>query len=135
MLFASRFVEVECRRKPPPARTSLTSGYDTTWQLPFKVIGRNGVDLNEKWKPHPQTYLSVAVDGFPNMFMSLGPNSILGAGVLLPVLEYAVGYAVQATAKIQRERIKSMEVKASAVRDFDDYIEVRRETAILFSAV
>ena len=83
------------------------------------------MSLNERWKPHPTTYLSVAVDGFPNMFMSLGPNSVIGAGVLLPIIEYAVMYAVQATAKMQRERLKSMEPKARAVRDFDRYIEVR----------
>ena len=75
----------------------MLSGYDTSWQLPFKIIGRNGVDLNDKWKPYPKTYLSMAVDGFPNMFMSLGPNSVIGAGTLLPIMEYAVMYAVQAT--------------------------------------
>ena len=104
----------------------MRSGYDTSWQLPFKIIGRNGVDLNDKWKPYPKTYLSMAVDGFPNMFMSLGPNSVIGAGTLLPIMEYAVMYAVQATAKIQRERLKSMEVKSRAVNDFDKYIQVCR---------
>ena len=104
----------------------MRSGYDTSWQLPFKIIGRNGVDLNDKWKPYPRTYLSMAVDGFPNMFMSLGPNSVIGAGTLLPIMEYAVMYAVQATAKIQRERLKSIEVKSKAVNDFDKYIQVRR---------
>ena len=68
----------------------------------------------------------MAVDGFPNMFMSLGPNSVIGAGTLLPIMEYAVMYAVQATAKIQRERLKSIEVKSKAVNDFDKYIQVRR---------
>ncbi|KAM5545289.1 hypothetical protein V8D89_001400 [Ganoderma adspersum] len=99
------------------------TGYDTSWQLPFQIVGRDGVDLNAKWRPHPTSYLSMCVDGFPNMFMALGPNSIIGAGVLLPILETAVGYAVQAAAKMQRERIKSMEVKRSAVRDFDRYME------------
>ena len=66
----------------------------------------------------------MAVDGFPNMFMSLGPNSVIGTGILLGILEAAVMYAVQATAKMQRERLKSMEPKARAVRDFDRYIEV-----------
>ena len=67
----------------------------------------------------------MAVDEFPNMFMCLGPNSILGAGMLMPLIEHTVGYAVQATAKIQRERLKSMEVKAEAVKAFDEYIDVR----------
>ncbi|KAI0763006.1 FAD/NAD(P)-binding domain-containing protein [Fomes fomentarius] len=99
------------------------TGYDTSWQLPFDIIGRNGVNLNEKWKPHPTSYLSMCVDEFPNMFMCLGPNSILGAGLVLPVLEYTVMYAVQVTAKMQRERLKSIEAKPEVVRAFDDYIE------------
>ena len=84
------------------------------------------MDINDKWKPHPVSYMSVCVDGFPNMFMSLGPNSSIGAGGLLPIIENTVMYAVQATAKIQRERLKSMEVKVAAVQAFDSYIEVRQ---------
>ncbi|RPD58021.1 flavin-binding monooxygenase [Lentinus tigrinus ALCF2SS1-7] len=99
------------------------TGYDTSWQLPFKIIGRNGVDINEKWKPYPTSYLSMCVDEFPNMFMALGPNSVIGAGTLLPILEVSVGYAVQAVAKMQRERLKTMEVKPDAVREFDQIIE------------
>ncbi|KAI8972557.1 FAD/NAD-P-binding domain-containing protein [Trametes punicea] len=100
------------------------TGYDTSYQLPFKVIGRNGLDINERWKPHAVSYLSVAVDGFPNMFMSLGPNSAIASGTLLPLIEYQVMYAVQATAKLQRERLKSIEVKPEALQDFDEYLEV-----------
>ncbi|KAI0653122.1 FAD/NAD-P-binding domain-containing protein [Cubamyces menziesii] len=99
------------------------TGYDTSYQLPFKIIGKDGVDINERWKPHPTTYLSVAVDGYPNMFLSLGPNSAIASGTLISLIEYQIGYAVQATAKLQRERLKSIEVKAEAVKDFDDYIE------------
>ena len=110
-------------------RRSLTPaepiGYDTTFQLPLKIIGRNGVELNERWKPHPVSYLSVAVDGFPNFFMSFGPNSGVGSGSLLALMEFEIMYAVQATAKLQRERLKSIEVKPEALRDFDQYIDVR----------
>ena len=102
----------------------IASGYDTSFQLPFPIIGKDGVDINEKWKPHPTSYLSVAVDGYPNMFMSLGPNSAVATGTLIPMIEYQIEYAIQATAKLQRERLKSIEVKAEAVQDFDDYIEV-----------
>ena len=66
----------------------------------------------------------MCVDEFPNMFMCLGPNSIIGAGSLLPILESAVEYTVQAAAKMQRERLKSIEVKPELVRAFDEYLEV-----------
>lgn len=40
-------------------------------------------------------------------------------------MECQVEYAIQATLKLQRERLKSMEVKAEAVDDFEEYIDVR----------
>ena len=58
----------------------------------------------------------MAVDGFPNMFMVMGPNSIVGTGPFIEVIEAGVGYAVKAVAKMQRERLKSVEVKREAVK-------------------
>ncbi|KAI1782736.1 FAD/NAD(P)-binding domain-containing protein [Ganoderma leucocontextum] len=121
--FTATGIETEDGQRKDLDLVFCATSYDTSWQLPFKIVGCNGVDLNEKWKPFPTSYLSVCVDGFPNRFMSLGPNSVIGAGVLLPILEFAVAYAVQATVKMQRERLKSMEVKLRAVQDFDKYIE------------
>ena len=94
------------------------------------MIGRNGVDLREKWKPFPKTYLTVCVDEFPNCFFAGGPNSCTGAGVYLGMLEGQVDYAVQVAQKLQRERLKSIEVKAGAVEDFDEILEVREITGI-----
>ncbi|KAK0481439.1 FAD/NAD-binding domain-containing protein [Armillaria novae-zelandiae] len=98
------------------------TGFDTSWRFPFSFIGRNGIELSEKFASHPRTYLSVAVDGFPNWFQGLGPNSGVGAGSLLLLMERQVDYAVAATLKLQRERLKSIEVKSEAVDDFDDYL-------------
>ncbi|KAF8899234.1 FAD/NAD-binding domain-containing protein [Infundibulicybe gibba] len=104
-------------------RRCVMTGFDTSYKLFFPVVGRNGVLLNEKYDPYPRTYLSVAVDGFPNWFQSLGPNGGLGAGSLLILMQSQVNYAVEATLKLQRERLKSMEVKKEAVDDFDEYLE------------
>ncbi|KDQ51118.1 hypothetical protein JAAARDRAFT_140775 [Jaapia argillacea MUCL 33604] len=99
------------------------TGYDTSFQYPFTFIGRNGRSLHEAYTPHPRTYLTVAVDGFPNFFQSLGPNSGVGSGSLLVLIERQLDYAVAATLKLQRERYKSVEVKKEAVDDFDQYLE------------
>ena len=99
------------------------TGYDTSFQLPFEIVGRDGVRLNDKWQPHPETYLTMCVDGFPNMFMVLGPNSGIGSGSMLIMIEYEVMYAVQAALKMQRERLRSIEVKREALMDFDAYLE------------
>ena len=100
-------------------------GFDTSFKLDFEIIGRGGINLNDHYTPHPKTYLGVAVDGFPNMFQALGPNSIVGAGNLLLVMERQVDYAVAATLKLQRERLKSIEVRGEAVDEFEQYIDVR----------
>ena len=49
----------------------------------------------------------------------------MGSGSLLALIEQQVNYAVQAAMKMQRERLKSIEVKELAMRDYDRYLEVR----------
>jgi len=99
------------------------TGYDTSFQLPFDIVGRSGVTLNQKWSPHPTTYLACCVDSFPNYFFSLGPNAAVGSGSLTAVIERHVEFAVQATKKLQRERLRTIEVKEEALKDFDEYLE------------
>jgi hypothetical protein len=41
------------------------------------------------------------------------------------ILERQIEYAIKATLKLQRERLKSIEVKKEAARDYDEYLEVR----------
>ena len=103
----------------------LFIGYDTSFQLPFPVVGRGGKTLQERFSPHPETYLTICVDGFPNWFLSLGPNSGVGSGSLLVMIERQIDYSVAAAEKLQKERLKSIEVKKEAVADFDEYLEVR----------
>lgn len=78
--------------------------------------------MNERFKPHPETYLTICADGFPNWFMSLGPNSGIGSGSLLVIIERQVDYAIAAARKLQREQLKSIEPKKEAVADFDEYL-------------
>ena len=99
-------------------------GYDASFRLPFTVVGRNGCTLNDRFSPHPETYLTICTDGFPNWFMALGPNSGIGSGSLLVMIERQIDYAIEAVKKLQREHLKSIEVKKEAVADFDEYLEV-----------
>ncbi|KAF8498886.1 FAD/NAD(P)-binding domain-containing protein [Gautieria morchelliformis] len=99
------------------------TGFDTTWKPPYTVIGRDGLKLQEKWSEYPLAYLGIAIDGFPNWFLSLGPNSGIGSGSLLVILERQIDYITAAIAKLQRERLKTIEVKTAAVKDFDEYLQ------------
>ena len=58
--------------------------------------------------------------------MSLGPNSAVGTGSQLIIMEREIDYAIEAAKKLQREHLKSIEVKSKAVRDYDEYVKVGR---------
>ncbi|KAH9934327.1 uncharacterized protein B0H18DRAFT_869878 [Fomitopsis serialis] len=99
------------------------TGYDYSFQLPFPVVGRSGITIQERWAQYPSTYMSLCTDGFPNWFMALGPNSGVSSGSQLAVIEHQVDYMIEATKKLQRGRLKSIDVKPEVVRDFDEYVE------------
>ena len=58
------------------------------------------------------------------MFFALGPNSAVGSGSLLALIEKQVEFAVEVGQKMVRERVKSVTVKTEAVDDFEEYIDV-----------
>lgn len=62
---------------------------------PMGVIGRDGVDLADAWSDRPNAYLSVAVPGFPNLFMINGPNGPVGNFSLIEVAEIQFAYIQQ----------------------------------------
>lgn len=99
------------------------TGFDTSSIPPFPVVGKNGATMAEKFTPFPKSYLTLAVDEFPNYFMMLGPNAGIGAGSLNPVLEGQGEYIIKCIRKLQKEDYLSMTPKKERVDDFSDYVE------------
>lgn len=99
------------------------TGFDTTFTPRFPVRGRGGVSLADRWEKTTETYLSVAADGFPNYFICFGPNSALGEGNLLLILEKEIDYFTDCVRKIQRDNISTMSVRPEAVRGFTQYCD------------
>ncbi|KAF4950259.1 hypothetical protein FGADI_8310 [Fusarium gaditjirri] len=99
------------------------TGYDVEAAPTYQLTGRNGTTLAEKWKPHWETYISLAVDEFPNFFLVGGPNCGLGSGSLLSVFEAQGDYIVKAIRKLQKEDYATIEAKPERVADFSQYID------------
>ncbi len=52
------------------------TGFDTANMVgTMEVIGRDGRNLRDEWQDDPRAYLGVAVPGYPNYFLTVGPNS------------------------------------------------------------
>lgn len=99
------------------------TGFDTTCTPRFEIRGRDGVLLAEHWKETPETYISIATDGFPNYFISLGPNAALGEGNLLLLIEKELDYFTRCVQKMQRDNIRAMAPRRDAVRRFTKYCD------------
>jgi len=108
------------------------TGFNVSSPPPFYVEGKNGVSLQQKFLPHAETYLAVGVDGFPNFFMMLGPNSAIGSGSLTMMIEIEGDYITKCIRKLQKEDYITMMPKPERVQDFSDYcVEYFKKTVYM----
>jgi cation diffusion facilitator CzcD-associated flavoprotein CzcO len=67
---------------------------------PMNIRGPGGIDLRTSWRKGARAYLGIAVRGFPNLFLMYGPNTNLGSGSIVYMLERQAGYIGQAVDNI-----------------------------------
>lgn len=100
------------------------TGFDTSFKPRISIIGRNGVNLADKWtKEDPEAYFGTLVSEMPNYFSFIGPNSPVSNGSLVQAIQMTGVYIYNCINKIQTQGIKSMEVRHDAVREYNDYIQ------------
>lgn len=113
-LASGRVVEVDA--------LACATGFRTSAPPNFEVVGKNGLTLAQRWQQHPESYMSMMVDGFPNYLMMFGPNSAIGFGSLTKILENECDYCVKVLRKMQKEDYATIEPKPERVKDFQQYI-------------
>lgn len=106
------------------------TGFDVSHRPQYPLIGQNNVDLRDKWKDDPFSYLSVGTDGFPNYFIMMGPNCLGGHGSLVESLNWTGDYFARWIKKMCTEDIKSIAPKTSAVQAFNTYCDEVHKTLV-----
>lgn len=106
------------------------TGFDVSHRPRYPLKGQNDVDLADKWKDEPESYVSVAVSGFPNYFMMMGPNCLGGHGSLVESLNWTGDYIVKWIKKIATEDIKCVAPKQSVVEAFNRYSDEIHKTLV-----
>jgi cation diffusion facilitator CzcD-associated flavoprotein CzcO len=76
-----------------------------------RVRGRDGQLLADLWQGSPYAYQSVAVSGYPNAFVMLGPNVGNGHGSVSTLIELLADYCVRGIESAERVGASSIEVK------------------------
>ncbi len=66
----------------------LATGFDAHAYLrPIELVGDGGVTLAEAWRDGPRAHRTVALPGFPNFFMLIGPHSPVGNQSVVMIAE------------------------------------------------
>lgn len=71
----------------------VCSGFEAS-ELPIarRVVGRDGTGLDSRWSDGGRAFACTTVSGFPNLFVMLGPNTGLGAGSIIYMVETQIDY-------------------------------------------
>lgn len=74
----------------------------TEYLAPIEITGRGGRTIREAWAEGPEAYLGLATPGFPNLFMSYGPNTGSLTNTIVYLLERQAHYMRQAVEHVGR---------------------------------
>lgn len=86
----------------------------TQFLTPMVVKGRAGRDLHEQWASAASAYLGMAIPGFPNFFVLYGPNTNVGSGSIIFMLEQQQNYIAKLMQQRDGRKWRSIEVTAAA---------------------
>ncbi|WP_214400920.1 flavin-containing monooxygenase [Pseudonocardia lacus] len=99
----------------------LCTGFETHKQLhPLDIRGRDGALLRELWGPDDaDAHLGITVAGFPNLFLTCGPGTVLGhGGSYITIAEFQVRYIVEALVTMAERGIGAVECRPEAHADY-----------------
>jgi len=104
----------------------FATGFDTQHGLAaVPVVGRDGLDLERRWRDGLEAYLGTTVSGFPNYFVMMGPNSGLGHNSQIFMIEAQARYTVSCLAAMRRRRVRSVEVRPEVERAYNTWVQNR----------
>lgn len=102
----------------------LATGFHAhRFMRPMKITGRNGVSLDEVWSGPAQAFRAVAIPGFPNFFMLVGPNSPIGNFSLIAVSELQLGYILPLIGLLRDGACREVEPKRDVTARFNETIK------------
>jgi cation diffusion facilitator CzcD-associated flavoprotein CzcO len=92
----------------------------------MKVVGRDAAVLNDVWaQDGAAAHLGIAMSGFPNLFLLLGPNTGLGHTSVVFMIEAQVRYIVQALDLIDDLGADGLEARAETQAGFVDRVRAK----------
>lgn len=102
----------------------LGTGFQVADYLaPFHIRGKRGQDLNETLQSKRESYYGITINGFPNLFLLMGPNTGLGHNSIIFMIEAQVRYAMQALGALDEKRLRYLDVREEVQHTFAQRIQ------------
>jgi cation diffusion facilitator CzcD-associated flavoprotein CzcO len=98
----------------------LATGFQSTAFLaPMRVEGRGGRTLESEWAGGARAYLGLTVAGFPNFFMTYGPNTNLGHNSIIFMIECQTRYIVAAIRTLIDRDLAWMDLRREVMETYN----------------
>jgi cation diffusion facilitator CzcD-associated flavoprotein CzcO len=97
----------------------LATGFDAhAFVRPMELVGPDGLRLSEVWESEPFGYRSVALPGFPNVLMLIGPHSPFGNQSLFAISEHQQDFAMGVIGEWRRGEVDAVAPTREATERF-----------------
>jgi 4-hydroxyacetophenone monooxygenase len=113
---ADAIIDKSGARYPIDAIVFATGFHASRMIYPMEVVGKGGQSLRDIWgDDDPRAYLGICVPGFPNLFLTYGPNTNLAhGGSIIFQTECQVHYIIQCLAQMTEAGTDTLEVTQPA---------------------
>ena len=105
---------------------AITGGYDR-----IEIRGVDGNTLGDKWRDGPSTYLGVLSNGFPNLLMVAGPQSVSGSTNFPRAIETGVDWVTDLLTHAKDNGLTRLEAQNEAEQEWVEEV-VRVHERMLF---
>ena len=102
------------------------TGFDTVRLLAeLPIAGLGGRLLKDVWSDNPSAYFGLTVPGFPNLFLTLGPNTGTGHTSTLLFIEPQVQHALACMRRVRQDGKRWIAVRPEAFAAQDANVQQR----------
>ena len=114
----------------------FATGYDglTGALLAFDIVGRDGRTMNDKWKDGARSHLGLMMEGFPNLFMTTGPNGPAALANIVRISEHDVDWIAAAMTYMAKNGLSTIEPTPQAEQAWMDIVFALSQRSLLLKA-
>jgi 4-hydroxyacetophenone monooxygenase len=96
---------------------------------PLQVLGAGGADLHAQWNGDCRAYMGITVPGYPNLFMTSGPNTgVVVNGSAIFFSECQVEYVLRAIGHMLAHGHQTIDVRQAPYEAFNAYMDESNKT-------